>query len=68
MLDRSFGFETAVETAQAAIVSAVTEASCNIPNGIGIVKVSTATELCRLTTMLQLLCATSPRFIYRVYL
>ncbi|KAG5188759.1 pyrophosphate-dependent phosphofructokinase [Tribonema minus] len=38
MLDRSFGFETSVETAQAAITSAVTEASCNLPNGIGIVK------------------------------
>jgi 6-phosphofructokinase 1 len=39
MLDRSFGFETSVEAAQHAIRAAVTEASCNLPNGIGIVKV-----------------------------
>jgi 6-phosphofructokinase 1 len=41
MLDRSFGFETSVEAAQHAIRAAVTEASCNLPNGIGIVKVGT---------------------------
>lgn len=36
-IDRSFGFTTAVEEAQAAIRSAKTEAKC-APNGIGIVK------------------------------
>jgi 6-phosphofructokinase 1 len=35
---RSFGFTTSVEAAQAAILSAKTEARCNLPNGIGIVK------------------------------
>jgi 6-phosphofructokinase 1 len=38
IIDRSFGFTTSVETAQAAIMSAKTEATCNLPNGIGIVK------------------------------
>lgn len=38
LIDRSFGFTTSVETAQAAIISAKTEARCNLPNGIGIVK------------------------------
>lgn len=38
LIDRSFGFQTAVEAAQQAISSAKTEAKCNIPNGIGIVK------------------------------
>jgi len=37
-IDRSFGFESAVEAAQAAIRSAKTEAICNMPNGVGIVK------------------------------
>ncbi|KAL7542294.1 hypothetical protein ACHAXR_013395 [Thalassiosira sp. AJA248-18] len=37
-LDRSFGFITSVEAAQAAIRAAKVEASCNLPNGIGIVK------------------------------
>lgn len=37
LLDRSFGFNTAVEEAQRAIRSANTEAKC-VPNGIGIVK------------------------------
>jgi len=37
LIDRSFGFNTAVEEAQRAVLSAKTEASC-IPNGIGIVK------------------------------
>ena len=37
-IDRSFGFTTSVEAAQAAILSAKTEARCNLPNGIGIVK------------------------------
>lgn len=40
IIDRSFGFTTSVEAAQAAILSAKTEARCNLPNGIGIVKVS----------------------------
>ncbi|KAG8461052.1 hypothetical protein KFE25_003621 [Diacronema lutheri] len=38
LIDRAFGFNTAVEEAQAAIESAQTEARCNLPNGIGIVK------------------------------
>eukprot|EP01084_Bolivina_argentea_P076657 138951_1 len=38
LLDRSFGFDTSVEAAQNALESAVTEAKCNIPNGVGIVK------------------------------
>lgn len=37
LLDRSFGFNTAVEEAQRAILAAKTEAKC-VPNGIGIVK------------------------------
>jgi len=37
-IDRSFGFQSAVEAAQAAIKSAKTEAMCNVPNGIGICK------------------------------
>ena len=37
-IDRSFGFESAVEAAQNAIRSAKTEAVCNLPNGVGIVK------------------------------
>lgn len=38
LIDRSFGFLTAVESAQAAIQAATTEAKCNLPNGIGVVK------------------------------
>jgi 6-phosphofructokinase len=38
LIDRSFGFTTSVEAAQAAILSAKIEAKCNLPNGIGIVK------------------------------
>lgn len=38
LIDRSFGFMTAVEEAQNAIRSATVEAKCNLPNGIGIVK------------------------------
>ena len=37
-IDRSFGFESAVEAAQVAIRSAKTEAICNMPNGVGVVK------------------------------
>lgn len=37
-IDHSFGFSSAVEAAQIAIVSAKTEAVCNLPNGVGIVK------------------------------
>jgi 6-phosphofructokinase 1 len=37
-IDHSFGFSSAVEAAQTAIRSARTEAVCNLPNGIGIVK------------------------------
>mmetsp|Transcript_12 Transcript_12/g.14 ORF Transcript_12/g.14 Transcript_12/m.14 type:complete len:580 (+) Transcript_12:71-1810(+) len=38
ILDRSFGFKTSIEAAQAAIKSAKVEAQCNLPRGIGIVK------------------------------
>ena len=38
VIDRSFGFQTSVEAAQDAISSAKTEARCNLPNGVGIVK------------------------------
>ena len=38
LIDRSFGFTTSVEAAQQSITSAKTEARCNLPNGIGIVK------------------------------
>ncbi|CAB9518141.1 phosphofructokinase 5, chloroplastic [Seminavis robusta] len=37
-IDHTFGFASAVEAAQVAIRSAKTEAVCNLPNGIGIVK------------------------------
>jgi 6-phosphofructokinase 1 len=37
-IDRSFGFVSAVEAAKAGIRTAKTEASCNVPNGIGIIK------------------------------
>lgn len=37
-IDHSFGFASAVEAAQLAIRSAKTEAICNKPNGVGIVK------------------------------
>jgi 6-phosphofructokinase 1 len=37
-IDRSFGFASAVEAAQAGIRTAKTEAMCNVPNGIGIIK------------------------------
>jgi len=37
-IDYSFGFRSSVEAAQAAIHCAKTEAVCNLPNGIGIVK------------------------------
>jgi hypothetical protein len=37
-IDRSFGFITSVEEAQSAIRAAKTEAMCNLPNGVGIVK------------------------------
>ena len=43
-IDRSFGFTTSVEAAQAAILSAKTEARCNYPNGIGIVKLMGRSE------------------------
>ena len=38
LLDRSFGFDSAVEAARAAIRAAAVEARCNKPNGVGIVK------------------------------
>lgn len=37
-IDRSFGFQSSVEAAQEAIRCAKTEARCNLPNGVGIVK------------------------------
>jgi len=36
-IDRSFGFQSAVEAAQESLHSAKTEAMCTIPNGIGLV-------------------------------
>ena len=38
MIDRSFGFQTAVDEAVRVIRSARTEARSNVPNGIGVVK------------------------------
>jgi len=38
LLDRTFGFKTSIEAAQAAIQSAKVEATCNLPRGVGIVK------------------------------
>jgi len=38
LIDRSFGFQSAVEAAQVAIRSAKVEAQCNIPRGVGVVK------------------------------
>lgn len=38
LIDRSFGFLTAVEEARKAIISAKVEAASNMPNGIGVVK------------------------------
>jgi len=37
-IDRSFGFQSAVEACQEAIHTAKTEAMCTVPNGIGVVK------------------------------
>jgi 6-phosphofructokinase 1 len=37
-VDRTFGFNTAVETAQAAIRTGLTEAKCTLPNGIAVIK------------------------------
>ncbi len=37
-LDRSFGFYSAVEAAQASIRTALIEARCTVPNGIGVIK------------------------------
>jgi len=37
-IDKSFGFESAVEAAQLAIRTAKIEAVCNMPNGVGVVK------------------------------
>ena len=38
LIDRSFGFSTSIEEAVRVIRSACTEASSNVPNGIGVVK------------------------------
>jgi len=38
LIDRTFGFQSAVESALASIETARTEATCFIPNGVGIVK------------------------------
>ena len=38
IIDNSFGFQSAVEAAQLALTTAKTEASCNMPNGVGVVK------------------------------
>ena len=37
-IDRSFGFQSAVEAAQLAIETAKTEAKCTVPNSLGICK------------------------------
>ena len=37
-IDRSFGFVSAVEAAQASIRTALVEARCTAPNGIGVIK------------------------------
>jgi 6-phosphofructokinase 1 len=37
-IDRSFGFHSAVEAAQASIRTALVEAKCTVPNGIGVIK------------------------------
>ena len=37
-IDRSFGFLTAVEAAQASIHAAKTESMCTMPNGVTVVK------------------------------
>mmetsp|Transcript_6016 Transcript_6016/g.14916 ORF Transcript_6016/g.14916 Transcript_6016/m.14916 type:complete len:255 (-) Transcript_6016:169-933(-) len=37
-IDRSFGFHSAVEAAQSSIRTALVEARCTIPNGIGVIK------------------------------
>lgn len=37
-MDRSFGFYSAVEAAQASIRTALIEARCTVPNGIGVIK------------------------------
>lgn len=37
-IDRSFGFHTAVEASQASIRTALVEAKCTVPNGIGVIK------------------------------
>lgn len=37
-MDRSFGFYSAVEAAQASIRTALVEAKCTMPNGIGVIK------------------------------
>ncbi len=37
-MDRSFGFYSAVEAAQASIRTALIEAKCTMPNGVGVIK------------------------------
>ena len=37
-IDRSFGFYTAIEAAQASIRTALIEAKCTLPNGVGVIK------------------------------
>eukprot|EP00523_Entomoneis_sp_CCMP467_P005510 CAMPEP_0168747666 /NCGR_PEP_ID=MMETSP0724-20121128/15776_1 /TAXON_ID=265536 /ORGANISM="Amphiprora sp., Strain CCMP467" /LENGTH=550 /DNA_ID=CAMNT_0008795467 /DNA_START=90 /DNA_END=1742 /DNA_ORIENTATION=- len=38
-IDRSFGFYSAIEAAQASIRTALVEARCTLPNGVGVVKI-----------------------------
>jgi 6-phosphofructokinase 1 len=49
-IDRSFGFQSAVEAAQAGIRTAKTEAMCNVPNGIGLVKLTVSQVNCNFPT------------------
>ena len=44
IIDRSFGFMTAVSEATRAIEAARTEAESNRPNGIGVVKLMVLTQ------------------------
>ena len=60
VIDRSFGFNTAVEEAGKAIVSAKTEAEC-APNGIGIVKLMGTMQLSGVLLCCQALC---PPMVY----
>jgi hypothetical protein len=67
MLDRSFGFETSVEAAQHAIRAAVTEASCNLPNGIGIVKVCMTNIILCCIIIVHMYCSERRCYMSHIY-